>query len=307
MQMQLMRRAKVYYKLVEQVQQTWQDYAEKVFPRPIPAEGWSDFYDCPTYTVPWAFYRSALGGTPIPNSFKCTQFQVPTGPLVIGETVEIPSVRDTVIFGPHQPSDPTTRMRYDVVYRYPSAKRPIRFKVGGRPFIIPVEWTIPQVQLRDAGYEQPFDPAIKRAPPFADPAPTLTIGPPRFPAEPAIHYRGPPGPRVREKKDEISMPRFIRLLKDMVNFVTEGNDAVNAIWKAIPRHLRTKGKPTPQQKALDIYNNIGDLDVRQAIGNLALQNAQDKFLGKLSIKGKFYKNSPYFPNRPVGFETGPAL
>lgn len=98
------------------------------------------------------------------------------------------------------------------------------------------------------------------------------------------------------------------LLGKLLNAVTEGDDALTAIWKAIPAKHRTytdkqraqfrqsvrlfrPSPQTPQQMLKDVYKHFDKIDWDKAVSNLVQNHFSDKVIGRLGKgAGKFSRS-----------------
>lgn len=145
-------------------------------------------------------------------------------------------------------------------------------------------------------------------------APVLRVGSPPV---------APPGARVRERK-VIANVDHESLVGFLINQVTEGLDALDALFDAMPDdgkpgYYRLHGKrgrvfwkkrreATPQQKFRYIYDNYDRLDVKKALENIAVNQIEDAVIGGASKR--FTKAmQPVYRQQgsAVGFMTGPAM
>lgn len=92
------------------------------------------------------------------------------------------------------------------------------------------------------------------------------------PVAPPVFHPGPPGPGVTEKKLRTPYPVI-------VNILTEGVDAIEAIWEAIPPEHRFWRNPTPQGMVQDIYYNWDHIDWEQVVWNLVANEIEDRAIG----------------------------
>lgn len=134
--------------------------------------------------------------------------------------------------------------------------------------------------------------------------------------------RKPPGPNVKERK-VIANVGAKALAALVTNLVTETADAIDALYDALPEDKKIpKGKPmkrwhpkygkywqpNPAQKAAKLYENFGDIDVKEAVANLVKNEVQDQVIGRVNAKAtKNYRGFYDKSGRFVGFGTGPAL
>lgn len=152
-----------------------------------------------------------------------------------------------------------------------------------------------------------------------EPVPDAVISPTRITTAPPGHKPRPPGPGVKERKMIANLPPG--LLAKAINAATESRDAVNAIYDALPGKIRKdlwrKYAPKGQagvipevpihRKIEALYQHAGEIDVGKAIGNLLMNQAEDKAIGKANkLLQKGYR-SKAFGGRAVGFGTGPAF
>lgn len=87
----------------------------------------------------------------------------------------------------------------------------------------------------------------------------------------------------------------------VLNTLTEGVDLVNALWMAIPAHLRGANTLTPQQKLWEIYIHFHDIVWYQALQNIAYTALIDMIYGSIgNALAQATAGNPYW----VGI-TGP--
>lgn len=131
--------------------------------------------------------------------------------------------------------------------------------------------------------------------------------------------RKPPSRGEKERKT-ISNLSQTSLIARLVNAVTESLDVVDAIWEAIPARKRPgmvitkrgkevrKWNPPPQYKLVHIYRHMDHVDWAQAAQNVLVNELEDRLYGGINraITGRA---QPWYQKfqRPVGFQTGPAL
>lgn len=107
---------------------------------------------------------------------------------------------------------------------------------------------------------------------------------------PRNHERDRPPPRQREVKAKV--PAAMVPLIRAVNFVTEANDFVDAIYQALPAEFRPRWKdtpyewrnPTPQAKLQAVFDNYDKLDAVDIIENLIFEHFEDRFYGMIGRK-----------------------
>lgn len=133
--------------------------------------------------------------------------------------------------------------------------------------------------------------------------------------------RPPPNPKEKEKKAKAlgeGGKGPAKLLQELHHAATEGLDALDAVWKALPPAYRTSpkcGNPgtahswhglsdarnkggaggggcyvTPQQKAKDLWKNWRHINQAKALRNLAINEAGDRVIGKSHGKASDFGN-----------------
>lgn len=119
----------------------------------------------------------------------------------------------------------------------------------------------------------------------------------------------PPRPPPRDRKVRMSGALLAgwRYTNRAINAVTEANDFVGAIWKALPYQYqtRTPGRATsPWEMLQDLLNHWGRINPSQAVLNLIREFGGDLAFGGLSSAlSQTYLDNPYF-QRPIGWQTG---
>lgn len=202
------------------------------------------------------------------------------------------------------------------------------------PKAVPSPWQPPLVP-------KPVEP-LPRPRPRPWPAPELPLPPvPRVPDFPVRPWERPvweldatPDPRApvprpvpgshatrppkRGDKEAKKRSPAAGLLWWAANAATEATDYVKAAYNALPWQVRRfKGRDgkwrdkdiTPQDRLWRIHRHIEQLDVYEFAKNVALNNAQDLALGKVSKQVQKLNGllAEYGYARPAGIETGPAL
>ena len=122
----------------------------------------------------------------------------------------------------------------------------------------------------------------------------------------------PPEPGVKEKKIKTGLVGLARLA---MNAVTETGDAIDALYKALPKWLRDElfrrngYQPlSSNQRLRALYRHIEALDVAQAVKNLVLNEIEDQLIGRASRRVPEFNQLMYqLTGRMHGIETGPAL
>lgn len=163
-----------------------------------------------------------------------------------------------------------------------------------KPLIIedPMVWVQPLTDYAsERGYASPLADPLENTDPFAPP--------PTAPRE-------PPEPGMKEKKFKMNGKGTPAGVVAMFSHaIGEGLDALDALWKGLPKNKRTPpkcgtpgvakawGNPfgaptgggggcyvTPQQKAADLFNNLPYLDLNKAMMNLINNEIGDAIVGR---------------------------
>lgn len=207
----------------------------------------------------------------------------------------------------------------------------IALKPDGRPMIDPRPWQNPYERThmgsvptyepspwRGDRYEWEVSPETLRAPASrASSGPAQAALPrggvrPGVKTGPAPGKREPPGRLVHERKADSSASRKTWRA---IGHVTEVNDALSAVYKALPGRLRAKAREAndgkalnPIQKAELLYQNLNAVNIQDALVNLLVEGLEDKIyggLGRLSAKASAQVR-PH-GDLPIGFQTGHAF
>lgn len=90
----------------------------------------------------------------------------------------------------------------------------------------------------------------------------------------------PPGKGEKERKFSILKGTLVgRVLQGAHHGLTEFQDAVDAIWKALPYDLRGPKDSLLQEKLWAIYTHFDDIDMQKAIVNLIRNQVVDYVIG----------------------------
>lgn len=128
---------------------------------------------------------------------------------------------------------------------------------------------------------EPISPANRQ------PGPTFVVGvgPQVQTSAPGLRkWPSPARGRVKERKAILNVSGTITKI---ANIVTESKDAVESIWKALPKWARSKPekghrKVTMQQMLADLYKHWQEVDLPLAVANLVANQVQDYVYGKAS-------------------------
>lgn len=126
----------------------------------------------------------------------------------------------------------------------------------------------------------------------------------RYRTDSRTRFPAPPGRGVKERKAALVIGGT---LSKIVSGLTETNDAVKAIWDALPKEYRSKGKLNIQDRLRDLYNHWDKVDLPQAVANLIQEQLQDAFYGKagqLSKRGVSNAAEHGYYRRSVGLQSG---
>jgi len=174
-----------------------------------------------------------------------------------------------------------------------------------QPDLIPwVVWDSPPVIMPNEPL--PLSPPLNR--PQEDPTPKNPYDPypepwigerpsidfePFKPPTPGVHEERPPEPPEKEGKKRLSntvAAGWTKFLEKAVNGYTESDDFITAIYKGLPWYLRRwRGRDgvwrdrdiTSKSRAERIYKEFGNIDINDAIGNVAVNELNDRAYGKV--------------------------
>lgn len=97
--------------------------------------------------------------------------------------------------------------------------------------------------------------------------------------------RKPPG-EGKERKFYSKSKKLALLLQRLMHSYTEGLDFLNALWDAMPDHIKNRKGLTPGQKAELIYKHFNEMDLQQAVLNLIANHLVDAVLGRMMKAAK---------------------
>lgn len=152
------------------------------------------------------------------------------------------------------------------------------------------------------GGTAPYVPIITKPLPYTK-TDTQTGSPPPIkppPLPPVEPKSRPPRPREKERKGQVAAG--VGAAVKAAFAASEGKDAVEALWDALPDHIKRstpktgrtrkgaligEGQPysTVLDKALHLFKNLKHLNLSVAARNLLINQIVDKFIGTLSAKG----------------------
>lgn len=222
----------------------------------------------------------------------------------------IPAGQETV--GPYVPSDPVPARApqwqpsyaWSPVYAIDPMTMPIGQPIANPEPLpyrdLPSRGHNPyRVHQSEFGYDLPPEPELPETP--TPPAIEIYPSPGGRPS-PEHNFARPPK-RTKERKFKLALNNG-SVIGRIVGATGEAADFVNALWWALPKSVRTKGRPPLQQKALDVYRHFSELDMEQALKNLVVNEIQDRVIGRI---GRAVAKVNARSDRPAGLMVGPAL
>jgi len=162
-------------------------------------------------------------------------------------------------------------------------------------------------QSRQAAYGRDLGRAGGAVPTGGGHSLPLTGKGPKLRVRPPIISR-PPGANEKERKAYGIGGSGLAAAVKIANAASEFNDALNAIWGALPKWAQTRQKgmrTLPHQKALDLYRHWDQVDLGKALKNLLNEHFQDKAIGsigKMQAKAAAKLNPHH--GLPIGFQAG---
>lgn len=125
---------------------------------------------------------------------------------------------------------------------------------------------------------------------------------------PSNHRARKPGKRTKERKVVVSATKM--LAGRLAGKVTEGLDALDSVYEALPEKLRARermrrhGKdPRAAVKLRLLYDHWEEVDLRQAVVNLLANELEDWFYGQLGRQAQAGLNRAGW-RKPTGIEHG---
>lgn len=101
---------------------------------------------------------------------------------------------------------------------------------------------------------------------------------PQRPPPPGQPPIAPPVGGEKEAKVK-APPGLIRVFRGLVYEATELNDFIEALHNALPDHLRSS-RNGPRGRALAVWRHFDQIDVAQALGNILLNEIEDRAIGR---------------------------
>jgi len=191
-----------------------------------------------------------------------------------------------VVASPDLPVDMITPLlpAYSPLLPNGPALTPVQPKINGKPKTNP--W-----------FPVTYQPVVEYGPsprpvpshPSAQPVTEIEVEGTGSPAvRPALHFNKPPPARTREKKTSVNLAMAAGL-KRALSAVTEGLDVINVAYSAIPDRFKPRYPgsnypwyhPPPQRQLLEIYKNLGNLDLDKFVVDFVKMQIEDRAYAKL--------------------------
>lgn len=90
-------------------------------------------------------------------------------------------------------------------------------------------------------------------------------------------HRPPKGEKERKIKGGYN--RIRQFLGQLLSGISEVNDVIEALWDALPESAQTEGANL-REKFNDLYQNVDDIDMAEAVQNLVENQVEDKYLAQ---------------------------
>lgn len=211
-----------------------------------------------------------------PTNLKAPQPAIPVDPLVNPGDVYAPTA------DPMPPIDP---------YRDPPFKPQGEPQPPAYPDDVPLGMPTPPIRTPN------YIPVVT-----IEPGPE--VGGPQKPPHRPNEHEGP----VKERKLILAINKhtFIGIV---LNAVTETVDFIDCFYDALPKNVRRDferqygiyGKVSPQMKLFALWQRFGHLDWNQVVHNLAVNQLEDKFFGKIGQAGAVANR---LKDATLGYGTG---
>lgn len=333
-------KARLAYKLLQYMWPNEWDYWVPAKPGEWVAEpGYLDFYECPNPALEGSFVtRGTMLTTStqvIPEFLKCLQSQ---------SANPGPADGNLIFVGRYYEPGGNPRQDYKRIWLYPRnftdprpewpdpylqpERAPIYLPLPlptftpfpeelpiqqPAPFPLPVPYPLvphvpdsPWPQGRQT--QQPSAPVPGRFVPRQDPyaGPSVEFGPDyNRPGPPHTWTPAPPGTKERKHPYSPINDALKSVIDDVLGPITEFNDIVDAIYKALPKGLCPA--KTIQAKADCIYRHANEIDLNEAIQNIILNHFEDKVIGAVGAKVKSQGHKRPTQLRGIGWSVGPAI
>lgn len=156
-------------------------------------------------------------------------------------------------------------------------------------------------QSKRQGYDLP----LVRAPTRFDAMPDIVIEPGGISYQPPrSELPAPPGPRAKERKMTLYSLDNRSTFGRIVGAMGEFGDFVESFYSTLPDWTK-EGDRTVQDKLETLYRHWDKVDIGKSIGNLIMNEAEDRFIGELGKLTARANRLKRFGG--AGLEWGPAL
>lgn len=152
---------------------------------------------------------------------------------------------------------------------------------------VPSPWTPPVPEPWPHPFPEPNKPPVVIppviiSPPVVNPNPGNPGTNPNPNPNPGTGAPRPPMRPGKGEKEKKVKSGLSGLGGYLFGLQSEFNDAVNALYEALPRNLRHYGRDRgPLAKLKQIYKHINDMDGKRAVANLIANQIEDSVFGKL--------------------------
>lgn len=156
-------------------------------------------------------------------------------------------------------------------------------------------------QAKRQGYDLP----VIRPVTVFDPTPDFVIAPGGITTQPPrTELPAPPGPKAKERKVTLYSLNNRSPLGKIVGAMGEFGDFVEAFYSTLPDWTKV-GDRTVQDKLETLYRHWDKVDIAKAVGNLIVNEAEDRFIGEIGKLTARANRRKRFGG--AGLEWGPAL
>lgn len=139
---------------------------------------------------------------------------------------------------------------------------------------------------------QPHETPLEHDTIVIEPMPSSNGAGGRSPPPPRVHLNTPP--RYGEKERKAKVPRALAIALNIGGKLTEAADVVDALYDALPRHVKLKFRntnyllqsATPQAKLAVLIEHYDKIDLEDALVGLAENQIEDYVLGRVGQLGK---------------------
>lgn len=241
--------------------------------------GWVLDFDCPTaqFITSYSGHLNApaCGSFVMDNAFK------PWDVDTFSTTVTAWHYQYTDGVGHHH-CEPRWRMHWPQPAG--SAARTTSWGLTAPKSLFPPTWPLGGPVRANSVWHQTGPAPVRQGQPRAVPSPALSPtmtwgggGTPTY--TPSTYRHMQPGPRTRERKHSMA-PWFFAVMR-VAWAITETNDFIKAVWRALPKKDRTPNA-TIQQMFLDIWNHTEDINIAKMWLNVIANHFTDVVVGRMT-------------------------